>query len=67
MKRAELLGEITRLKKGICIAGTHGKTTTSTITAHLFRQSHVDCSAFLGGISIITKPIYWYPKKVILW
>ncbi|HOS45222.1 MAG TPA: UDP-N-acetylmuramate--L-alanine ligase [Paludibacter sp.] len=51
MKRAELLGEITRLKKGICIAGTHGKTTTSTITAHLFRQSHVDCSAFLGGIS----------------
>ncbi|HPM11016.1 MAG TPA: Mur ligase domain-containing protein, partial [Paludibacter sp.] len=51
MKRAELLGEITRLKKGICIAGTHGKTTTSTITAHLYRQSHVDCSAFLGGIS----------------
>lgn len=51
LKRAELLGEITKQKKGICIAGTHGKTTTSTITAHLFRQSHVDCNAFLGGIS----------------
>ncbi len=51
MKRAEVLGYITRLNKGICIAGTHGKTTTSTITAHLFRQSQVDCNAFLGGIS----------------
>lgn len=51
MKRAEVLGHITREKKGICIAGTHGKTTTSTITAHLLRQSKVDCNAFLGGIS----------------
>jgi UDP-N-acetylmuramate--alanine ligase len=51
MKRAQVLGEITRLQKGICIAGTHGKTTTSTMTAHLLKQSHVDCNAFLGGIS----------------
>ena len=51
MKRAEVLGYITRQNKGICIAGTHGKTTTSTITAHLLRQSKVDCNAFLGGIS----------------
>lgn len=51
MKRAEVLGHITREKKGICIAGTHGKTTTSTIAAHLLRQSKVDCNAFLGGIS----------------
>ncbi|MEA4974992.1 MAG: UDP-N-acetylmuramate--L-alanine ligase [Paludibacter sp.] len=51
MKRAEVLGYITRQSKGVCIAGTHGKTTTSTITAHLFRQSQVDCNAFLGGIS----------------
>ena len=51
MKRAEILGEITRNSKAICIAGTHGKTTTSTITAHLLYQSHVNCSAFLGGIS----------------
>lgn len=51
MKRAQVLGEITRQQKGICIAGTHGKTTTSTMTAHLLKESHVDCNAFLGGIS----------------
>lgn len=51
MKRAEVLGYITRQSKGVCIAGTHGKTTTSTITAHLLKQSQVDCNAFLGGIS----------------
>ena len=50
-KRAEVLGDITRQSKGICIAGTHGKTTTSTITAHLLYQSQVSCNAFLGGIS----------------
>jgi UDP-N-acetylmuramate--alanine ligase len=50
-KRAQVLGEITRQSKGICIAGTHGKTTTSTITAHLLYQSKVNCNAFLGGIS----------------
>ena len=51
MKRAAVLGEITRLERGLCIAGTHGKTTTSTMTAHILKQSHVDCNAFLGGIS----------------
>ena len=51
LKRSEMLGEITRRSKAICIAGTHGKTTTSTITAHLLYQSLVGCSAFLGGIS----------------
>ena len=50
-KRAQVLGNITRLSKGICVAGTHGKTTTSTITAHLLYQSQVSCNAFLGGIS----------------
>ena len=50
-KRAEVLGIITRGKRGVCAAGTHGKTTTSTMTAHLLHQSHVDCAAFLGGIS----------------
>ena len=50
-KRAQVLGDITRQSKGICIAGTHGKTTTSTITAHLLYQSQVTCNAFLGGIS----------------
>ena len=51
MKRAELLGELTRRERGLCVAGTHGKTTTSTLLAHLLRSSHVDCHAFLGGIS----------------
>jgi len=50
-KRAEVLGNITRQSKGICIAGTHGKTTTSTITAHILYQSQVSCNAFLGGIA----------------
>ncbi len=50
-KRAEVLGIITRGKRGVCAAGTHGKTTTSTMTAHLLHQSHIDCAAFLGGIS----------------
>ena len=50
-KRAEVLGNITRQSKGICIAGTHGKTTTSTIAAHLLYQSRVTCNAFLGGIA----------------
>lgn len=50
MKRARVLGEITRSSRGLCIAGTHGKTTTSSMTAHLLKQSHVDCNAFLGGI-----------------
>lgn len=52
LKRAQVLGDITLQSKGICIAGTHGKTTTSTITAHLLFQSQVSCNAFLGGISI---------------
>ena len=51
-KRAEVLGWITREAKCIAVAGTHGKTTVSTIIAHLLKQSELDCSAFLGGISI---------------
>ncbi len=50
MKRAQLLGEITKTNRALCVAGTHGKTTTSSILAHLLKQSHVDCNAFLGGI-----------------
>ncbi len=52
VKRAEILGELTRDRRGLAVAGTHGKTTTSTMIAHLLRSSHVDTSAFLGGISI---------------
>lgn len=50
-KRAQVLGMLTRTEKGICVAGTHGKTTTSTMTAYLMDHSHVGCNAFLGGIS----------------
>lgn len=50
MKRAQVLGEITKSSDAICVAGTHGKTTVSGIIAHLLRQSAVDCNAFLGGI-----------------
>lgn len=50
-KRAQVLGILTRTHKGLCVAGTHGKTTTSTMCAHIMHQSHVDCNAFLGGIS----------------
>lgn len=50
-KRAQVLGMLTRSHKGLCVAGTHGKTTTSTMCAHIMHQSHVDCNAFLGGIS----------------
>lgn len=50
-KRAQVLGTITHSSKGLCVAGTHGKTTTSTMAAHLLHQSHVECTAFLGGIS----------------
>lgn len=50
-KRAQVLGDITRRERGLCVAGTHGKTTTSTMIAHILKQSHVDCNAFLGGIS----------------
>lgn len=50
-KRAQVLGTLTHSHKGLCFAGTHGKTTTSTMCAHIMHQSHLDCNAFLGGIS----------------
>jgi UDP-N-acetylmuramate--alanine ligase len=50
-KRAQVLGMLTQTEKGLCVAGTHGKTTTSTMTAHLLHQSTIGCNAFLGGIS----------------
>ena len=52
LKRAEVLGYLTRRERALCVAGTHGKTTTSTMLAHLLHGSHLGCSAFLGGISI---------------
>lgn len=51
LKRAQLLGELSLQHKALCIAGTHGKTTVSTLLAYLLHESHVGCNAFLGGIS----------------
>ena len=51
LKRAQVLGLITRNSKGLCVAGTHGKTTTSTMLAHILYTSSLQCNAFLGGIS----------------
>lgn len=50
-KRAEVLGIVTRSERALCVAGTHGKTTTSTMLAHILHQSHVGANAFLGGIA----------------
>ena len=51
LKRSQVLGLISEQSKTVGVAGTHGKTTTSTLLAHILKQSHVDCNAFLGGIS----------------
>jgi len=50
-KRADILGEISEDTETLAVAGTHGKTTVSTMLAHILKQSSLDCSAFLGGIS----------------
>lgn len=51
IKRSVILGEITRRQEALCVAGTHGKTTTSTLLAHLLDESKIGANAFLGGIS----------------
>ncbi|MBO5817151.1 MAG: UDP-N-acetylmuramate--L-alanine ligase [Paludibacteraceae bacterium] len=51
MKRAEVLGWLTLMSKSLCVAGTHGKTTTSTMLAHIMYSAKASCSAFMGGIS----------------
>ena len=51
IKRSKMLGEISRGQRCMAVAGTHGKTTTSTLVSHLFMASGEGCSAFLGGIS----------------
>lgn len=50
LKRAALLGLVTRNSKGLCFAGTHGKTTTSSMAAHILHDSGIGCNAFLGGV-----------------
>ena len=52
VKRSDVLQMITKSSFNICVAGTHGKTTTTTMIAHLLRDSGYGCNAFLGGISV---------------
>lgn len=59
LKRSEMLSVITASSQNICVAGTHGKTTTSTMIAHMLRHSHYGCSAFLGGISVNYQTNFW--------
>jgi UDP-N-acetylmuramate--alanine ligase len=58
-KRSEVLGMITRDRFNICVAGTHGKTTTSAMVAHILRDSGYGCTAFLGGIATNYNSNFW--------
>ncbi|WP_439184897.1 UDP-N-acetylmuramate--L-alanine ligase [Carboxylicivirga taeanensis] len=62
-KRAAVLGLISKGMNGVCVAGTHGKTTISSMTAHLYKQSSVGCSAFLGGIVNNYKTNFLHDKQ----
>lgn len=63
MKRSEVLGLITNSSFNICVAGTHGKTTITTMIAHILRHSGYGCNAFLGGISVNYNSNYWSDKR----
>jgi UDP-N-acetylmuramate--alanine ligase len=65
LKRSEVLGLITRSSFNVCVAGTHGKTTTSTMIAHILRHSDTGCNAFLGGISSNYGTNFWSSEKNI--
>jgi UDP-N-acetylmuramate--alanine ligase len=62
-KRSEVLGLITNSSFNICVAGTHGKTTVSTMTAHVLQDSGYGCNAFLGGIAVNYNSNYWSDKR----
>ncbi|QEC42365.1 UDP-N-acetylmuramate--L-alanine ligase [Pseudobacter ginsenosidimutans] len=63
MKRSEVLGVITEGSFNICVAGTHGKTTISTMIAHLLRHTGYGCNAFLGGVAVNYNSNYWSDKR----
>jgi len=63
MKRSEVLGLITNSSFNICVAGTHGKTTITTMIAHILRHSGYGCNAFLGGISVNYNSNYWSDER----
>lgn len=63
LKRSEVLGAITRSSFNICVAGTHGKTTITTMVAHILRHSEYGCNAFLGGIAVNYNSNYWSHER----
>jgi UDP-N-acetylmuramate--alanine ligase len=63
MKRSEVLGLITNSSFNICVAGTHGKTTITTMIAHILRHSGYGCNAFLGGIAVNYNSNYWSNER----
>lgn len=63
MKRSEVLGVITQGSFNICVAGTHGKTTITTMIAHLLRHSGYGCNAFLGGVAVNYNSNYWSNER----
>jgi UDP-N-acetylmuramate--alanine ligase len=63
LKRSEVLGAITNSSFNICVAGTHGKTTITTMIAHILRHSGYGCNAFLGGIAVNYNSNYWSDKR----
>ncbi len=63
IKRSEVLGMITKDSYSICVAGTHGKTTTSAMIAHILRHSEFGCNAFLGGIASNYDTNFWSNEK----
>ncbi len=63
LKRSDVLGMITNSSFNICVAGTHGKTTVTTMIAHLLRDSGYGCNAFLGGISVNYNSNYWSNER----
>lgn len=63
LKRSDVLGLITNSSFNICVAGTHGKTTITTMIAHLLRDSGYGCNAFLGGIAVNYNSNYWSDER----
>ncbi len=63
LKRSDVLGLITKSSFNICVAGTHGKTTITTMVAHILRHSGYGCNAFLGGIAVNYDTNFWSDKR----
>jgi UDP-N-acetylmuramate--alanine ligase len=63
VKRSDVLGAITKSSFNICVAGTHGKTTTSSMIAHILQHSGYGCNAFLGGIAVNYNSNFWSSEK----